>query len=120
MKKKPNIIFPWSEKINLIEEVQLGQIKVCSEELKNFCQIIYVSRLLSFLENTVWSWLFQQVNNQYNTAGLSSRLNINLLYGYNLNPLHKFYGINCNTQIDELGKDKTFNKKGYLCLIVLE
>lgn len=100
--------------MNLINKLKLGQINICSEELKNFCQFIYLSRLLSLLENTFWGWLSQLVNNQYNTAGLSSRLNINLLFGYNLNPIHKFYGINCNTQMDVPGKDKTFNKKGYL------
>lgn len=106
-------IFTLREKINLNKKIKIGQINICSEELKNFCQLIYASGFLSLLENTFWSWLSQLVNNQYNTAGLSSRLNINLLFGYNLNPIHMLYGINCNTQLDVLGKDKTFNQGGY-------
>lgn len=100
--------------------MKIEEINICTNELTFRVQFFDSGRIRSLIIYTVGGWLFQLVNNQYNTAGLSSRLNINLLYGYNLNPLHKFYGINCNTQINELGKDKTFNKKGSLCTIVLE
>jgi len=85
--------------------MKIRQKKLRSEELKNFCQFIYVSGLLSFLENTYLVWLFQKVHKQYNAARLSACLIINLLFGYNFNPLHNFYGINYNTQIDGLSKD---------------
>ena len=85
--------------------MKIRHINICPEEHKNFCQFLYLSRLLSFLENTYLVWLFQKVYNQYNAARPSACLNINLLFGYNFNPTHNFYGINYNTQMDSLSKD---------------
>lgn len=85
--------------------MRIRQINICTEEPKNSFQFLYLGRLLSLLENTYLVWLFQKVHKQYNAARLSACLSINLLFGYNLNPSHKLYGINCNTQKDGLSKD---------------